>query len=99
MKAHLGPSTLDTFEVIAAELLAQVAGAGSDKPYIVKSGDNLSAIAQAHGVSLQDIEKWNPSFSKNWSLIHPDDKVNLGPTPAVIEFDPNDHSARYGDLP
>ncbi len=91
MTTHLLPSTLDTLEGIPAELLAQVAGAGAGDPKldVVKSGDNLSAIAQAHGQSLKDIEKWNPQFSKNWNLIHPGDRV--------IVTDPNADASHYGN--
>jgi LysM repeat protein len=49
--------------------------------YNVKSGDNLSAIAQAHGLTLQQIEDANPQLGpvsgRNWKLIHPGERVML----------------------
>jgi len=46
--------------------------------YIVKSGDNLSAIAAAHGLTLAQLLAKNPQFSANPSLIHPGQVVQLG---------------------
>lgn len=45
--------------------------------YTVKSGDTLSGIAHANGLSLNEIEKLNPHI-KNPNLIHPGEKINLG---------------------
>jgi membrane-bound lytic murein transglycosylase D len=43
------------------EGLQQVAKAPASQPqrYKVKSGDNLWQIANAHGVSLKDLQRWN----------------------------------------
>lgn len=75
--AHLDSCTLETCETIPADQLARVSGgfSGGTSLVNVKSGDNLSAIAQSNGVSLSDVEKWNPQFSSNFDLIHPGDKV------------------------
>ncbi len=39
--------------------------AGRTFYYVVRRGDNLHAIAARHGVSMQDIRRWN-HFSGNW---------------------------------
>jgi spore coat assembly protein SafA len=44
--------------------------------YTVKSGDTLSAIAAANGVSLQSLEAANPQIS-NPDLIYPGQNVNI----------------------
>jgi LysM repeat protein len=49
--------------------------------YSVKPGDNLSAIAQSHGLTLQQLEDANPQLGplsgRNWKLIHPGERVML----------------------
>lgn len=52
-------------------------GAPAGKSYTVKSGDNLSAIAAAHGISLAQLLAKNPQFRANPSLIYPGDRVEL----------------------
>jgi LysM repeat protein len=44
--------------------------------YTVVSGDNLSTIAEKHGISLQEIESLNPQI-KNPSLIYPGQSVRV----------------------
>jgi len=44
--------------------------------YTVKSGDTLSAIAAAHGVSLQSLIDANPQIS-NPNLIYPGQNINI----------------------
>jgi len=44
--------------------------------YTVKSGDSLSAIAAAHGVSLQALEAANPQIT-NPNLIYPGQNINI----------------------
>jgi LysM repeat protein len=44
--------------------------------YVVQSGDSMSAIAAAHGVSLAALEAANPQVA-NPSLIHPGELLNL----------------------
>lgn len=46
--------------------------ASNSKTYTVKSGDNLSKIAAAHGISLTNLMKWN---NLNTTLIFPGDKL------------------------
>lgn len=46
-------------------------------PYIVKSGDNLSSIAQRNGLTLQQLIALNPQFASNPNLIRPGQTVNL----------------------
>jgi len=44
--------------------------------YLVKSGDNLSKIAQQHGVDLQSLIAANPQI-KNPDLIFPNQSINI----------------------
>ena len=44
--------------------------------YTVKSGDTLSAIATAHGVSLQSLKAANPQIS-NPNVIYPGQSINI----------------------
>lgn len=44
--------------------------------YVVKSGDTLSHIAKAHGVSVSDLKKWNNLTS---DLIYPGDRLVVNP--------------------
>lgn len=45
---------------------------GSVKTYTVKSGDNLSRIAAAHGISLNNLKQWNNLTSH---IIFPGDRL------------------------
>lgn len=45
--------------------------------YTVVKGDSLSAIAEAHDVSLADLESANPQYSDNWDLIHTGDRITI----------------------
>ncbi len=51
-------------------------------PYIVKSGDSLSVIAQRNGLTLQQLLALNPQFASNPNLIKPGQTVNLTGVPA-----------------
>src|SRR5690606_37109476 len=51
-----------------------------ESSYTVKSGDNLSAIAKANGISLARLLELNPQFRSNPDLIQPGQKVILPPT-------------------
>ena len=46
-------------------------------PYIVKSGDTLSSIAQRNGLTLQQLIALNPQFASNPNLIKPGQTVSL----------------------
>lgn len=46
----------------------------SSSTYTVKSGDTLSKIASIHGISLQNLKKWNNITSH---LIYPGQKLNV----------------------
>lgn len=50
----------------------------SSSEYLVKEGDNLSTIAEAHGLTLAEIEDLNPQFAPDFNLIHVGDVVNIG---------------------
>lgn len=43
--------------------------------YQVKKGDSIWRIAHNHGISMDDLRKWNPQIKKD--LIHPEDIVNI----------------------
>jgi hypothetical protein len=49
--------------------------------YVVKSGDNLSAIAARNNIPLSKIIALNPQYKSNPDLIRVGDSVNLGMTP------------------
>lgn len=51
-------------------------GSGCYSPYLVRSGDTLSKIARACGVSLSDIVAANPGLS-NPNLIHPNQELRI----------------------
>lgn len=55
----------------------QPAAAGSGGSYTVVAGDTMWAIAQANGMSLQQLTALNPQI-KNPRLIFPGQKINLG---------------------
>ncbi len=44
--------------------------------YTVQPGDNLSAIAEANGITLADVIRLNPQIS-NPDLIHPGDVITI----------------------
>lgn len=46
--------------------------------YVIKSGDNLSTIAQQHGLSLEQLLNLNPQFRPNPNLIYPGQVLHLG---------------------
>ena len=48
--------------------------AGASSPYTVRSGDNLSVIAQKHGVSVTDLRTWNGLKSDS---IRPGQKLTV----------------------
>lgn len=58
-----------------------VTPAANPQYYTVKPGDNLSAIAESHGItSLGQLESWNPSAGHpagNFNNIWPGDKVRV----------------------
>lgn len=49
----------------------------SGSTYTVKSGDTLSGIAAAHGVSLSALLSANPSYKAHPSMIHPGDRIKV----------------------
>jgi len=83
---------------IYAEIAGSPAAVSSPSPveaegretYTVVEGDNLSEIASKHGLTLAEIEAWNPQFAPDYSMIHPGDTVFLSaptsaPEPAPVE--------------
>ena len=63
--------------------------------YIVIRGDNLSTIAQAHGLSLAQLLSFNPQFQSNPNLIYPGQVVHLGG--AVSVTPPKSYTVKSGD--
>lgn len=65
--------------------------------YTVVSGDNLTRIAERHGVSLQDLIAANPQI-KNPNLIYPGQVINIpgaaSPAPAPAPVVPPSGNAR-----
>jgi LysM repeat protein len=62
------------------------------RTYTVRSGDSLSSIAAANGLTLSDIEAANPQFGpvagRNWSVIHGGEHVTIAdrsaPNPLLL---------------
>jgi LysM domain len=62
------------------------------RTYTVRSGDSLSSIAAANGLSLPEIEAANPQFGpvagRNWSVIHSGERVTIAdrsaPNPLLL---------------
>jgi len=65
----------------------------------VKTGDTLSGIAAAHGISLAQIEQLNPQLSANFNLIHPGAIVNLGGGAAPASLDSGAVAPSTGVIP
>lgn len=56
--------------------------------YIVKAGDTLSAIARAHGISLNDILDANPGLRENPDRINVGQEIELPDNAASSSADP-----------
>ncbi|HKC19329.1 MAG TPA: LysM domain-containing protein [Candidatus Dormibacteraeota bacterium] len=62
------------------------------RTYAVRSGDSLSSIAAANGLTLPEIEAANPQFGpvagRNWSVIHSGEHVTItdrsAPSPLLL---------------
>lgn len=54
---------------------------GFGTAYVVRSGDSLSSIAAAHGLTLAGLESANPQLGpvsgREWRLIHPGEQVMI----------------------
>lgn len=64
--------------------------------YIVKSGDSLSGIATAHGLSLDRIKQLNPQIA-NPNLIYPGEAVHLGGQPQQATPGGQTYEVQRGD--
>ena len=78
--------------------VTQTVQPASGNVHVVQSGETLSGIAQANGLSLSRIEQLNPQIS-NPNVIHPGDKINLAgaapqPAPAAA---PRYHTVASGE--
>ncbi|HET9781804.1 MAG TPA: LysM peptidoglycan-binding domain-containing protein [Candidatus Dormibacteraeota bacterium] len=66
--------------------------APGSRTYTVRSGDSLSSIAAANGLTLQQIEAANPQFGpvagRNWSVIHSGERLTIAdrsvPNPLLL---------------
>lgn len=75
---------------------APVASADSRGTYLVRSGDNLSRIAQKHGVRVADLRRWNNLRS---DAIRPGQKLSLQAPPAASgpDEEATTYTVRRGD--
>lgn len=75
----------------------------SSNHYVVQRNDNLSNIAAQHGVSLAQLEAWNPGAGHpagNFNVIWPGDVLNLGgatPPPPAAPAETN-YLIKSGDV-
>lgn len=95
-----GAGDTEGFETIDGEELTQASGGypgpqlytnvGSKPEYYhVRSGDNLTNIAQAHHESLNRLLRQNPQFQSNPNLIYPGQRVLYGHTaPHYVPYQP-----------
>jgi LysM repeat protein len=94
-------SVVGIMNTLASEETSTAASTPAPQPaapaniYVIKSGDNLSTIAQTHGLSLAQLLALNPQFQANPNLIYPNQVVHLGgaapvapqPTHTVVSGD------------
>lgn len=99
LNPQLGPSAGRSFDRINVGDVVHLSGSvpapapsPSGNTYVVVSGDNLSAIAARNGLSLAQIESYNPQLGpdagRSFDRINVGDVVNLGggaPAPAPQE--------------
>ena len=62
----------------------------SSSTYTVKSGDNLSKIAAAHGISLNNLKQWNSLTSH---LIYPGDRLVVSQNGSATNNNSNQNSS------
>lgn len=72
VKKEVHPSKVDSFDK-ALGLLQK--GTDEERTHIVEKGENYWTIAQKYNISVDDLERANPT--KNPILIHPGDEINL----------------------
>ena len=63
--------------------------------YIVKKGDNLTAIASANNVSVDDLKEWNNLTSAN---VKVGDKLKIGKTSGPVVAESTKKKSKYEDL-
>jgi membrane-bound lytic murein transglycosylase D len=82
----------EDFQVRYQELLRNWASDHSEQTYLVKQGDNLTAIAERFDVPLPSLIIWNRLNPR--SPIHPGDRLIIYPKKEVApEFDSNDNGS------
>jgi 3D (Asp-Asp-Asp) domain-containing protein/LysM repeat protein len=64
IRSRLGAAAYETIEPV------------SYISYIVKSGDNLSSIAKAYGITMDQLKEMNPEIT-NWNLIYRGDEIKI----------------------
>ena len=75
---------------------ARAGGAPEPEVYRVRSGDTLSAIAQAHGVSLAELESANPDIHHP-DLIRVGQAIHIPPRAGPPQSRPSTYTVRAGD--
>lgn len=63
--------------------------------YVVKKGDNLTAIASANNVSVDDLKEWNKLTSAN---VKVGDKLKIEKTSAPVFAESTKKKSKYEDL-
>jgi LysM repeat protein len=87
----------EDFQSRYKDLLAHWASDQREQTYLVKKGDNLTAIAERFGVPLPSLLIWNRLNPR--SPIHPGDRLIIYPKkPAVSKIDNNDNGSNGGSL-
>lgn len=81
--------------IAVAGSLATPGIAHAQESYTVKSGDNLSVIAHAHDVSIDQLQTWNPEQKSTPHLINPGEVLTLGAKEK--KRNPDVHIVKYGD--
>lgn len=66
---------------ISLDELTRVSGGEfhGQKGYVVQKGDNLTKIAKAHGVTVDQLKAHNVKNRKNPDLIHPGESLIIDP--------------------
>ncbi len=65
-------------------------------PYVVRAGDTLSAIAEAHGVTLEALEDANPGILHP-DLIRPGQRLEIPSARGEAQSRPSSYTVRAGD--
>ena len=87
----------EDFQSRYQDLLAHWSSDHREQTYVIKEGDNLTAIAERFGVPLPSLIIWNRLNPR--SPIHPGDRLIIYPKKsAVIEIDNSDNGSNGGSF-